>query len=299
MITSKASVSSKNEQLQIVPDSGERHSIPIEDINSIMIESKEVQISSNALQKLALNGTATFLCDKQHMPCGVIIPFNTHSRKLKILNNQLCIKKPLHKRLWQQIVQQKIINQADCLCFCGKEGYLELNNLYKKVKSGDSTYIESQAAAKYFRLLFGNEFRRYSKKSKNDTDIINSALNYGYAVLRGAIARTLVIYGFEPSMGIHHHSETNRFNLADDLLEPYRPIVDLFTYENIKGDKLTPQHKQGLYEILNYEMLSAGERNSIAYSIERMVKSLSAIYQDNCGQLTLPTLCPLKIHTYE
>ncbi len=299
MITNRASVSSKNKQLQIVLDSGELHSIPIEDINSIMIESEEVQITSHVLQILALNGTATFLCDRQHMPCGILMPLNAHSRKLKIMNNQLSVKKPLCKRLWQKIVQQKIINQAECLRICGKEGYTDLYNLHKKVQSGDNTYIEAQAAAKYFMLLYGNDFRRYNKRSKNDTDIINSALNYGYAILRGAIARTLVVYGFEPSMGIFHHNETNRFNLADDLLEPYRPFVDLFTAENIKGDKFMPQHKQSLYGILNYEILSAEAKNSVIHSIERMVKSLTAAYQNNSAQLILPTICPLKIHNYE
>ncbi|HCF71574.1 MAG TPA: type II CRISPR-associated endonuclease Cas1 [Syntrophomonas sp.] len=299
MITHRSRISSKNEQLQIVLDSGEHHSVPIEDINSVMIESEKVQISSHVLQKLVLNGTVTFLCDRQHMPCGILLPLNVHSRQLKIINNQLSVKKPLNKRLWQQIVQQKIINQAECLRICGKEGHLDLYNLHKKVQSGDVTYIESQAAAKYFRLLYGDDFRRYNKRGYNNTDIINSALNYGYAILRGAIARTLVVYGFEPSLGIFHHNETNRFNLADDLIEPFRPVVDLFTFIHIKGDKFTSQHKQNLYGILNYEIMSANEKHSVIYSIERMVKSLTATYQNNCGQLNLPVICPLKTHTFE
>lgn len=299
MITHESRISSKNEQLQIILDSGEHHSVPIEDIDSVMIESEKVQISSYALQKLVLNGTVTFFCDRKHLPCGILLPLNVHSRQLKIINNQLSVKKPLNKRLWQQIVQQKIINQAECLRICGKEGYKDLYNLHKKVQSGDSTYIEAQAAAKYFRLLYGDDFRRYNKKSNNDTDIINSALNYGYAILRGAIARTLILYGFEPSLGIFHHNETNRFNLADDLIESYRPLIDLFTFERITGDKFTSQHKQNMYGILNYEIISANEKHSAVYSIERLIKSLTAAYQNNSGQLILPRLCPLKVHTFE
>ncbi|MDD2216159.1 MAG: type II CRISPR-associated endonuclease Cas1 [Eubacteriales bacterium] len=299
IITRNAKIGSKNNQLQVVLEPTEHHSVPIEDINNLMIESEKVQISSHALRELALNGTAVYFCDEQHLPCGILLPLNVHSRQLKILQNQLSVKKPLKKRLWQQIVQQKIINQAECLRFCNKEGHQELYNLSKKVQSGDSTYVEAQAAAKYFRLLFGEDFRRYNRRSNTETGIINAALNYGYAIIRGAIARTLVVYGFEPSMGIFHHSETNRFNLADDLLEPFRPIVDLFTAANISGEKLNPQHKNKLVEILNYEIQSANEKHSVMYSIERMVKSLTATYQNNQGRLILPKLCPLKIHTYE
>lgn len=264
-----------------------------------MIESDKVQISSHALRELALNGTAVYFCDEQHLPCGILLPLNVHSRQLKILQNQLSLKKPLKKRLWQQIVQQKIANQAECLRLCDKEGYQQLYNLSKKVKSGDSTYVEAQAAIRYFRLLFGEDFRRYNRRYNTDTGLINAALNYGYAILRGAIARTLVVYGFEPSLGIFHHSETNRFNLADDLLEPFRPIVDLYTATRISGESLTHQHKNELSGILNYEMQLGNEKHSVMYSIELMVKSLTATCQNNDGQLNLPNLCPLKIHTYE
>ncbi len=264
-----------------------------------MIESDRVHISSYAIQQLTLNGTAVYFCDDKHLPCGILLPLKAHSRQLKVLQYQLSLKKPLIKRLWQQVVRQKIINQAECLSICNKEGHQELINLSKKVQSGDSTYIEAQAAAKYFKLLFGDDFRRYNKRSNVDTGIINAALNYGYSIIRGAIARTLVVYGLEPSLGIFHHSETNRFNLADDLLEPFRPIVDLYTAENICGEKLTPQYKNELFGILNYEMQFANEKHSVMYSIERLVKSLTAAYQNNTGQLVLPKLCPLKIHTYE
>ncbi len=300
MVTRSAKISSKNEQLQIILDTDEHYSVPIEDINSVMIESDHVQISSHALQKLVLNGTATYFCDRQHMPCGILLPLNVHSRQLKRINNQLSVKKPLNKQLWQQIVKQKIINQAECLRICERDGYQELYNLHKKVQSGDGTYLEAQAAAKYFRLLYGENFRRLNNKGPlENCDIINSALNYGYAILRGAIARTLVVYGFEPSLGIFHHNETNRFNLADDLLEPYRAIIDLYAAEYITGDKLLPQDKQNLYGILNFEVISGNEKHSVIYSIERMIKSLTAAYQNNGGQLILPIICPLKIHTYE
>jgi len=299
VVSQSARIKSRHNQLQVIIDPDEQHSVPIEDINTLMIESGKVQISSHALRELTLNGSAVYFCNEQHMPCGILLPLNVHSRQLKILKNQLSVKKPLNKRLWKQIIQQKIINQAECLSLCNKEGHQELYTLFQKVQSGDSGHIEAQAAAKYFKQLFGGGFRRCNKHSNNNTDIINAAMNYGYAILRGAIARTLVVYGFEPSLGIFHHSETNRFNLADDLLEPFRPIVDLYTIKNIAGEELTSRHKNQLFGILSCEMQSENEKHSVTYSIERIVKSLTTCYQNNEGQLILPQLCPLKIHSYE
>lgn len=300
VLTRPAVVKSKNKQLHLDMDLDGIHSVPIEDISSIMVESDSVHISSHALRELASNGTAVFFCDNTHLPCGVLLPLNSHSRQLKVLESQLSIKKPLKKRLWQKIIQQKIANQAECLRICNnKQGYEELQVLAKKVQSGDSTYVESQAASKYFRLLFGNQFRRRNQRASGDVDIINSGLNYGYSIIRGAIARTLVAYGFEPCLGIFHHSETNRFNLADDLLEPFRPLVDLYTYVNIHGEKLMPHHKRNLFGLLNYELESGKESHSVMYSIERIIKSMSSIYQRNEGELLLPRLQALKIHTYE
>jgi CRISPR-associated protein Cas1 len=300
VLTRPAVVKSKNKQLQLDMDIDGFHSVPIEDISNIMVESDGVQISSHALRELAANGTTVFFCDATHLPCGVLLPLSSHSRQLKILQSQLSVKKPLKKRLWQKIIQRKIANQAECLRICNnQQGYKELQVLAKKVQSGDSTFVESQAAFKYFRLLFGNQFRRRNQRTSEDIDIINSALNYGYSIIRGVIARTLVVYGFEPSLGLFHHSETNRFNLADDLLEPFRPLVDLYTYVNVHGDKLMPQHKRNLFGILNYELQSGNENHSVMYSIERLVKSMSSIYQHNEGELILPKLHALKIHTYE
>lgn len=264
-----------------------------------MIESEKVQISSHALRELAINGTTVYFCDEQHMPCGILLPLNSHSRQLKILQMQYDMKKPLKKRLWQQIVQQKISNQAECLKICENNGHEKLATMVKRVQSGDSTYIEAQAAAQYFKLLFGNDFRRKNKPSGTETDIKNAALNYGYSIIRAAIARNLVIYGFEASMGIFHHSETNRFNLADDLLEPFRPIIDLFTVQNIEGEKLTPDNKRQLYGLLNINVKSGTELHSLMYAVERTVKSFATVCRDHEGQLILPVLIPLITHCYE
>ncbi len=264
-----------------------------------MVESDKATTSSYVLQQLAENGSVVYFCNGQHIPCGVLLPFNSHSRQLKILETQLAVSKPQNKRLWQQIVQQKILNQAECLNLSGKEGSLEISSMVKRVQSGDSSNIEAQVAAKYFRLLFGTDFRRQNHRTAHTIDTINASLNYGYSIIRAAIARTLVVYGFETCLGIFHHNETNNYNLADDLLEPYRPLVDLFTVNNLKDAKLTPSYKRQLYSLLNYEIVSGKERHSVMYSIERLVKSLNSAYQNKAEELILPELCVLKIHTYE
>lgn len=299
VITQNAVIRSKENQLNISLDFDENHSMPIEDINSIMIETDKAQLSSYALRELAVNGSLVYFCDGQHMPCGVLLPLNSHSRKSKVLLAQLSMKKPLKKRLWQQIVQQKINNQAECLKISGKEGHDKLASMAKRVQSGDSTYVEAQAASQYFRMLFGEQFRRKNNPMERNGDLINAALNYGYSILRASIARNLVVYGFEPSIGIFHHSETNRFNLADDLLEPFRPLVDLFIAQNVTGDRLTPSNKRHLYNLLNMNILSGNEKHSVMYALERTVKSFAAVCRDNGGNLILPLLTPLKMHSYE
>lgn len=299
MISNSAQIKSKNKQLQIILASDENHTVPIEDINSLMLETEKVQISSHALRELTLNGTAVYLCDEKHMPCGVLLPLNSHSRQLKILQLQLNMKKPLQKRLWQQLVQQKISNQAECLKICENDGHVKLVSMVKRVQSGDATYVEAQAAAQYFKMLFGSNFKRKNKPSSKETDIWNASINYGYSIIRAMIARNLVVYGFEPSLGIFHHSETNRFNLADDLLEPFRPIIDLYTVTNIEGEKFTTDHKRQLYNLVNIEVKLDNEHHSLMYAAERTVKSLAAVCRNDEGRLVLPELIPIKMHSYE
>jgi len=165
----------------------------------------------------------------------------------------------------------------------------------KLVKSGDSENIESQAAAKYFLSIFGDRVVR-----KDDSDSRNSWLNYGYAILRGCIARTLAVYGFLPLIGIQHHSQLNQFNLADDFIEPFRPIVDLFTAENaLHSTELTPETKRKIVNLVNYNIKIDGKKYTVSYAIELMVKSFSSLLMGNRKDLLLPELVPLELHKYE
>ena len=223
-MTRNIGISVHNYQLVI---GNEDMCVPLEDINCLVLEHAGIMISSGVLQRLSENGCLVYICDEKHLPSTVVLPIARHSRHFKMLTAQLAITKPRQNRIWQQIVKQKIANQAMCLKLCGKKNADQLYNMTKKVQSGDKTNVEAQAAALYFKSLFGNDFTR------GDDNGINAALNYGYSILRGHISRSIVCYGFEPSLGINHHSQLNNFNLADDFIEPYRAIVDYFVYSGL------------------------------------------------------------------
>lgn len=293
LITKPCSLSSKLEQLVIKSD--ETHTVPLEDISTVMIENLNVVITAHVLSKLSNAGACVFVCDDKHLPCAIMTPFNSHSRQLKMLKAQMDRPKPFYKKLWKQIVQAKISNQSKCLKILWKEGHEKLDEMSKNVASGDSGHLEGASASIYFRNLFGKDFTR------DDDNLINACLNYGYAIIRGAIARTLVCYGFDTTLGIFHHSELNNFNLADDLIEPYRPVVDLFTAQNVvelEGE-LTPTLKKELFNLLNVSVMQCGEKHACSYAIERTVKSISSLYLDKNQNFMLPELIHLKIHEYE
>lgn len=284
----------KNSQL-IIGDKGV--SFPLEDINCVLIENQSVTVSSYMLQEFAKNEIALYVCDEKHLPNAVLLPLVKHSRHFKMLTRQIEVGKPLIKRLWQQIIVCKIKNQALCLKEMGLDGYDKLLAMTKEVQSGDKTHVESKAAAYYFRALYGDDFTR------DNECIINSAMNYAYAIIRGLIARSIVCYGLEPSLGMFHHSELNSFNLADDLIEVFRPLVDLYVASHFDIAEvdfdLTPQIKRDLFNIINYDMSVKGDKRIISNCIDMLVYSYSGAIQGNRTDLELPELIPLQVHSYE
>lgn len=293
-IENPAKISIRNRQLLIETD--RVNSVPLEDISALLVESQRSSITGAALSALGESGVAVYFCDQKHLPCAVMTPFAQHSRELAVLKAQLECSEPQKKRLWQKIVKEKILNQSKCLELNQKpEAAKRIGDYAGKVRSGDPDNNEATAAMKYFPLLFGLEFVRA------DEDVLNVSLDYGYAILRGCIARTLAVYGFQPALGLHHRSELNHFNLADDLIEPFRPLVDLMvsSMEEFHGDEFTSDCKKLLFSCLSLEILSGGQRHSVSYAIERLVKSLIRALHDGTSELCLPELVPLKLHTYE
>jgi CRISPR-associated protein Cas1 len=288
-------------QKRLVIRQQEEFEVPLEDITTITLEGHELSLTATVLQRAAEEGIVVIVCDDKHLPSGVFLPLNRHSRQLSVINMQLSLSKPFMKRCWQKIIQSKIMNQALCCEYMGLYNEAKmLEELMKEVFSGDATNRESVAAQSYFLAVFDVAFRR-----RNERDWRNSALNYGYAVLRAAIARTLVEYGFIVSMGIHHHSELNAFNLADDFIEPFRPVVDLYVSKlsrqfSPEDSDLLPAHKSELTGLLHCTIEFQGEECSVMHAIDLCVKSyVTACRVEKYELLQLPVLIPLRRHTYE
>lgn len=291
IIEQGAYVYHKDNQLYVRGYEGD-HKLPIEDIATVLLASSQITITSRALDALVTAGTNVIVCDSKYVPCGTLLPFASHSRRLKVLKLQIEQTRPRLKRLWQQIVRQKIRNQGLCLQYAGKEDCV--SHLASKVTSGDTDNVEGHAASLYFKALFGEDFIR------RDDTVINGVLNYGYAILRSSIARFLAVYGFEPALGIFHHSELNNFNLADDLIEPFRPVVDLWAAaECLETAEFSVAMRHDLVRLLNCHIMSGEEKHVMNYAIERSVQSLSASYVDKEKALLLPSLLPIEQHSYE
>ena len=293
VISNPAKLSIKHNQLCIIQ---EREAlIPIEDICSVLLESRQIQISAAALERLAISGITVFFCDEKHLPSAQLVPMNQFSRQRKMLYAQFELPRPIQKQLWKCIVQQKIRNQAACLRLSDKAGFEELEAMVHTVRSGDVTNAEAQAAAFYFPHLFGQEFTR------SDLCLQNAALNYGYAILRGAIARNLVMHGLEPCIGLQHHNQLNSYNLADDLIEPFRPLIDLYVagLSNTDGDELTPAIKRKLFNVTNLLMLQNEKKMRVMYAIGRSAASLAKSIANQENTLELPTLIGLEEGRYE
>lgn len=201
----------------------------MEELHSVVLESHHCQVSTALLAHLQSNGVVVVICDEKHIPNGLLMPFHQHSRQLVVAQSQIEASLPLKKRLWQQLVQNKIQNQAACLDRCDASESHLIEALAQEVQSGDKGNKEAQAAKLYWTRLFGSEFRRFSQ-----THWTSSALNYGYAILRGSMARAVVASGLLPCFGVNHQSQLNAFNLVDDLIEPFRPLVDETVYQLVK-----------------------------------------------------------------
>ncbi|MEW5967117.1 MAG: type II CRISPR-associated endonuclease Cas1 [Pseudomonadota bacterium] len=271
--------------------------VPFEDIAVIILNHREISLTHPVLSACGEYGIGLFSTGPTHHPNGVFLPFLPHSRATRMLRLQLALGRPAAKRAWQTIIQAKIQNQATCLKLADKPDVGRLESLARRVRSGDPDNLESQASALYFRALYGNDFHRGQPRW------INAALDYGYAVFRAAIARGLVAHGFLPALGLFHASEQNAFNLADDLIEPYRPLVDLHVIEHCLGhdvDDLLPMDKAALVSLLNVDMAMPRGTMSALSSIEQAVESLARLYEGGSENLLeLPQLTGLALHQHE
>ncbi len=285
-IENPARLSVRDNQLVITQEI--ESTLPIEDIDALILDNYGSTITTNLLTALATKGTTTVICDEKHLPASVLLPYSQHSRQAKVSRQQLSMSQPLKKQLWQQIIISKITNQADVLRSRGLDDS-NLRSLANDVKSGDTSNRESIAARIYFDQILGDATRRKPIWH-------NAALNYGYAMVRSHIARHIAARGLVASQGLFHHNELNSFNLADDLIEPYRAVVDMYILENIApyhtGDldsSLTKHDRQLAIDILNYYVIMNGKKFTVRHSVERTVESfIECIETKEADKLLLP-----------
>ena len=222
-----------NEQLVIeLKDSDTPQSAPIEDIGLIILDHQQITITQALMAKLLANNTALITCDDTHHPTGLLLSLDGHSLQSQKFQAQIEASAPLKKQLWQQTIAAKIENQAAMLAFRREENKLLLR-LAENVKSGDSENAEAQAAVYYWKKVFP-EFLNFRRERHGPPP--NNLLNYGYAILRALVARSLVGSGLLPTLGIFHRNQYNAYCLADDIMEPYRPFVDFTVYQIIRNN---------------------------------------------------------------
>lgn len=214
-------------QLVVTQDDGEVR-LPLEDIAYVVLDTPQATLTTALVSACMAAGVAIVFTDARHTPAGLTLPFHRHHHQAAVAALQQCCSAPLKKRLWRTIVVAKIANQAAALRTLGRDGAPALIAMTRQVRSGDPDNVEARAARDYWGGLF-TDFVRHG-----DEDYRNKCLNYGYAVMRAGIARALVAYGLLPALGLHHASATNAFNLADDLVEPFRPFVDVLVWRLAK-----------------------------------------------------------------
>ena len=263
---------------------------PIEDIGVVVLDHKQITITSGALEALLENNCAIITCDSKSMPIGLMLPLYGNTTQNERFRQQLDASLPLMKQLWQQTIKAKIENQAVVLKEYSDVETKCMNVWAADVKSGDSNNLEARAAAYYWKNLFQIEgFTR-------DRDGIppNNLLNYGYAILRAVVARGLVVSGLLPTLGIHHHNRYNAYCLADDVMEPYRPYVDRLVCGMIKQGvdytELTKELKAQLLTIPVLETHIAGKRSPLMVAVGQTTASLYKCFSGELRKISYPEM---------
>lgn len=287
-ITNAMYLSVKNNQLIISPKDStcSSNSVPIEDIGYVIIEHQQTLISIPALNALSNNNVAVVFCGQNMMPCSMLMNLETCTTQGERYRHQIEASAPIKKQLWQQIVIAKIKNQSLLLLKLGLNGE-KLIPLYKNVKSGDSDNREGVAARIYWKELFGADFFR-----NRDGTPPNNLLNYGYTILRAAVARGLMGSGLLPAFGVFHHNRSNAFPLADDMMEPYRPYVDEIVYHLYENgvDHLDKDVKTQIVRLLFSDSHFKNVTRPMDIGITFSCASLAKFYAGSTRKLSFPEI---------
>ncbi|WP_452601656.1 type II CRISPR-associated endonuclease Cas1 [Pontimicrobium sp. MEBiC06410] len=286
LVEKKSSITCKNLQLVIKNDSREGN-IPIEDIGFIVLDHPEIYISLPALNLLIQNNTAVIVCNTSHLPNGLFLNLNSHHIQQQIFKVQIDASLPLRKKLWQQTIIEKIKNQGLLLeQATGTKNHFDF--LASKVLSGDTSNMEAVAASAYWKLIFATQFKR-----ERFGNYPNSFLNYGYSILRAATARALSGSGLLNTLGIHHKNKYNAFALADDIMEPFRPIVDekvIYITQHYNEQELNTTIKAELLNILTQTVFYKEEKSPLMVALQKTASSLQQCYAGSRKKINYPNL---------
>lgn len=286
LVENKAAITAKNLQLVIKNDLRES-TIPIEDIGFLVLDNPEIYLSIPAMNLLIENNSSVIVCGTNHLPNGMFLNLNSHHIQQEIFKNQIIASTPLKKNLWQQTIVEKITNQGILLeKVTGSKNHFAF--LASKVLSGDTSNMEGVAANQYWKTFFENDFKR-----ERFGDYPNNFLNYGYALLRGATARALSGSGLLNTLGIHHKSKYNAFALADDIMEPFRPIVDEKVYEIMQTyneQELNTKIKSELLQILTRTVYFKDDKSPLLVGLQKTSSSLQQCFTGERKKIKYPQL---------
>lgn len=277
----------KNKQLLILnKETQEESSIPIEDIGFVVIENNQTYISIPVINELAANNSAVIFCNDKHLPFSMNLPLDCNSIQNQLFKIQIEASLPIKKKCWKQVIEQKIKNQAKVL-ERNKINSKELVLFSQNVKSGDSTNKEAIAAKTYWDLLIGPEWIR-----SRFGEYPNNFLNYGYTILRAAMARALIGSGLLPTLGIHHHNKYDAYALADDMMEPFRPFIDDEVIEYIKQNptenEITIVFKRKILQVLTRDVYIGNVVRPLMIALTMTSASLVKVLKGESCNLVLP-----------
>ncbi|MFN4003378.1 MAG: type II CRISPR-associated endonuclease Cas1 [Hylemonella sp.] len=258
--------------------------VPLDDIAAVIANAHGLSYTNNLLVALSERGAPFVLCAKNHNAVGMLLPIEGNFEQSRRIEAQIAATAPTHKRLWAAVVRAKLQQQAAALEAAGSPA-APLQALARKVRSGDPDNLEAQGARRYWNLLFGEDFRR----DQNGAGI-NALLNYGYTILRAATARSVVAAGLHPSIGLHHSHDNNAMRLIDDLMEPFRPIVDLRVWQLWRNQErdVTPETKRALVRTLYDDLQGESGVSPVIVSIQKLCTSLAQVYLGQRESLELP-----------
>ena len=265
--------------------------IPIEDIGVVVLDNGQITLTQGVMDALLDNNVAVITCDKNRMPSGLFLPLDGNRTQSERFRHQIEASLPLRKQLWQQTIQAKISNQATLLL---QERCCEVANMRKwaaDVKSGDIENYEGRAAVYYWQNMFGH-IHGFCRDREGVPP--NNLLNYGYAILRAVVARSLVGSGLLPTLGIHHHNRYNAFCLADDIMEPYRPYVDRVVCEIVSSgidySELTTEIKGKLLSIPVLDVKIGGSRSPLMIAVGQTTASLYKCFSGELRKIVYPII---------